>query len=532
MCATAAPTGYATNSVDCDDTRLLYADTDGDGVGAGNPAPCGVPSNSDGCPADSGKTSPGTCGCGSPDLDNNGNGIADCADVFVTMTSSATSLAADQTFTVRISSSPSLFAMTGVQFGVNFDFAHVQLVAVNPAPGSPFSVETFEVINNALGRLRYAVTVPSGAPATQAGGAIADLVFVVRNDAPLCGSAVIARFAAVGTFDTRFTTSTGTTQVPLMASLPSTNLDVLPPVLAGVPDSVTVAADAGSVFGAYVAAPTVTATDACDTAPINSLRITYPNGTVATAWPANGMFPIGTSQLVWDSVDAAGNVASANRTISVGNFQFMNLAVSVPGATAGDSTRRIHLKGSGLSVLVDVTISGGIGIVNDLQVPVAASYPCITVKDQAHSLTSAATVGIAGTRYSASFTLVQGDCDDNNAIDIVDFGIFATSRGAGVARNAIANFNGDTLVSNADFSFIAVNYLRVGDTCGAFDDQSGAARKRVSIKDLRREGLGELQAADMNHDGWLDMQDIQMFLQGSSDAGRPDGRPDGLSGRW
>ncbi|OQP61197.1 hypothetical protein A3860_05655 [Niastella vici] len=47
LCASTAPYGYATNNADCDDTKLLYTDSDGDGLGAGTPVACGVSNNSD-----------------------------------------------------------------------------------------------------------------------------------------------------------------------------------------------------------------------------------------------------------------------------------------------------------------------------------------------------------------------------------------------------------------------------------------------------------------------------------------------------
>ena len=42
-----APEGYAVNNSDCDDTKWLYADNDGDGLGAGDIVACGVTNNSD-----------------------------------------------------------------------------------------------------------------------------------------------------------------------------------------------------------------------------------------------------------------------------------------------------------------------------------------------------------------------------------------------------------------------------------------------------------------------------------------------------
>jgi hypothetical protein len=38
-------------------------------------------------------------------------------------------------------------------------------------------------------------------------------------------------------------------------------------------------------------------------------------------------------------------------------------------------------------------------------------------------------------------------------------------------------------------------------------------RDRVSVRELRRRGLGDLIAADINGDGWVDVQDIQMAMQ-------------------
>ena len=43
----ATPPGYTDNNTDCDDSKILYADTDGDELGAGAPVACGVTNNTD-----------------------------------------------------------------------------------------------------------------------------------------------------------------------------------------------------------------------------------------------------------------------------------------------------------------------------------------------------------------------------------------------------------------------------------------------------------------------------------------------------
>mgnify|MGYP003903448349 CR=1 FL=1 len=73
------------------------------------------------------------------------------------------------------------------------------------------------------------------------------------------------------------------------------------------------------------------------------------------------------------------------------------------------------------------------------------------------------------------------------------------------------------MVNNADFAFIGTNFFRTGETCGNLADGRQPVA-RVSVKDLRRQGLGHLAAADMNGDGWVDTRDIQLFMHGAGIA--------------
>jgi hypothetical protein len=53
------------------------------------------------------------------------------------------------------------------------------------------------------------------------------------------------------------------------------------------------------------------------------------------------------------------------------------------------------------------------------------------------------------------------------------------------------------------------------------------------VKDLRRAGFGDMAAADINHDGWVDTRDMQLFLHsgGGANGGldAPTGEP---ARRW
>ncbi len=84
--------------------------------------------------------------------------------------------------------------------------------------------------------------------------------------------------------------------------------------------------------------------------------------------------------------------------------------------------------------------------------------------------------------------------------------------GAGKALDATSNFNSDTIIANADFAFISINFFNVGEACGAY---TGATpRDRMTVKELRRSGRGGLAIADINGDGWVDTTDITLFMQG------------------
>jgi hypothetical protein len=297
-----------------------------------------------------------------------------------------------------------------------------------------------------------------------------------------------------------------------------------------------VAADAGTALGAEYANP-VTASDTCEGDLTSSivLAISYPGGGSGTTWPTGGMFPVGVTTVTWSITDAINQTVTATRTITVQNYQLLDAAVTFGGALSGSSSRQVRITHGGSSSVVTVNVPAGVNptaIITDMQVPVAAGYSCLAAKNTTHSLTDAAAPSVVSKQYAAAFTLRQGDANNDDVVDIFDYAAFITARGTGVATNASSNYNGDAAVSNLDFSFLSVNFLASGESCTASFDQP-TPRTRVSVKDLRRAGLGDAVEADLNHDGWVDIRDIQLFVQSGGGAnGGLDAPADAPIRRW
>jgi hypothetical protein len=289
-------------------------------------------------------------------------------------------------------------------------------------------------------------------------------------------------------------------------------------------------------YGAFVAAPTVTVSDNCTDPIALELAITYPDLTTATTWPVDGMFPVGHTILRWTAIDETGNSVQEERHIDVAGYALADLSITLEGLQRGASTRSIRVTAEGVSSLTDVTFNPGVGaVLATVQVKVSSTIACIEVKDPVHSLTSTTAPSIVGTRYTGSVTLLQGDSNDDDKVDIADFTLFVGDRSvpgnSDREPNARSNFDGNRFVNTADFSFISTNFFRRGESCtaGAAGD---AALSRISVKELRRQGLGHLDGADLNRDGWVDMRDMQIFIQGGPVTGSPSAPEGSVDSGW
>ena len=399
-------------------------------------------------------------------------------------------------FTVDVNIAGMIGAV-GAQATVAFDPAVVSFVSA--AAGTDFTTLIYSSTATA-NKVVFATGIdPSASAAGIAAGNVAKLTF--RTVAPSC-SDLDAIVLSTSALTTRITDSNGVALAFTQADNVSIT-SLAPFTLAAVPANVAVAADAGTVAGALVSLVAPTATNSCGTG-LTVTATRSDSALLAAYYPPNL-----TTTVTYTATDAAGNTDSKNVTVAVANYQLLDAAISLNGSITGSSTRSVRVI-AGSTQLVNVGMTNGSGIASNVQVPIAASYPCITAKDAGHSLSNTGASSVVGVEYAASIALDQGDSNDDNLVDILDFGIYVGKFGAALAGGS-SNFNDDTAVNSGDFGFISLNFADTGIVCGAFT--GGAPRTAVSVKELRRSGMGELAGADFNRDGMLDVNDVVYYMQ-------------------
>jgi hypothetical protein len=424
------------------------------------------------------------------------------------------------TVTIDIDVSGLPTTTVGIQASINYDAS--KLAYVGTLGGDDMPSLLYD--SNAGTSVRFATGIAVGGPGSTpiVAGNLAKVQFTAL--VPMCSVTDCVSLTTSG-FTNRLASSGSVSQpVPFVGTnlVNVTALNALQ--LANVTGDLDVAADAGTTAGAFVANPFVTATNSCGSVPV-VLTITLPGGGTTNAWPS--MFPIGTSTVTWRAEDAAQNVATVTKTYIVRNYQLATMDVSLSGVNSGNNAGFTHDVRVRLSdgQFVNRTMAFsrfGVGTVADVQIPVGSGYTCVSVKDAAHTLAAAATLPVVGTKYVPSaFILAGGDANDDNIRDILDYGAFVFDYGGGKNPSSRSNYNRDGIVGSADFTFISAGFLDVGAECGGGYANGNEPRDRVSVRDLRRAGMGDLAIADLNNDGWVDTKDVSLWMQGHRPAGYP-----------
>jgi hypothetical protein len=434
-------------------------------------------------------------------------------------------------FFVEVSNLPVATPGAAAQGRINYDSTRLTFVEVS-ATGTDMPT-LFSGSDGATGSQRHVTFYTGIAPDSETMGITDGIVVKIVFEATASGFCKASDLVSLNSsFTNRVVTAGATpatipvigTTVHEVSALRNLLLDGVPSGVADADDgiaNISMYADAGTVDGAFYQQPVVTASNNCEDYSV-SINIAYPDLTTGTTWPAR--FPVGTSRVTWSVMDQAGNVDVEVRDIVVINKQLATIDVDLAGAINGSAsfTQDVRVRlgranGPSEVVTASVAFSGANGTPMDIEVPVRDDYTCITVKDAVHTLADAQTLSVLSTKYEASgiFQLRAGDANDDNVVDILDFGAFIYDRGVNKVETDRSNYNRDALVNNADFSFISFYFLQEGDTCFGFAQGGNGPMARVKVKDLRRMGLGHLAIADFNGDGWIDETDMALALEGA-----------------
>ncbi|MFM1824193.1 MAG: hypothetical protein RI967_2459, partial [Planctomycetota bacterium] len=443
------------------------------------------------------------------------------------LTSSTVYVKAGETVAFFVEASNLGLEAAAAQGRINYDSSRLTFVSVEAGPDMP---TLFAGTDGVTGTQRHVTFYTGIAPDAEVMGITDGIVAKVLFTATSSGFCKASDLVSLNTSFSNRLVSAGATPatIPVIGTTVHEVSALRNLLLAGVPSgeadvdggaNISMYADAGTVAGTVYADPMVTAANNCEDYTVD-IDIVYPDTSVGTTWPAR--FPVGTSRVTWSVMDQAGNVDVEVRDIVVINKQLATIDVDLAGGILGSAsfTQDVRVRlSSGDIVTASVVFSGGNGAAMDIEIPVRDDYTCVTVKDAVHTLADAQTlvVDAQGRKYEASgtFSLVAGDANDDNVVDILDFGAFIYDRGVAKLATDRSNYNRDAFVNNADFTFIGLNFLFEGDTCGGFAQGGNGPMARVKVKDLRRMGLGHLAIADFNGDGWIDETDMALALEGA-----------------
>lgn len=312
--------------------------------------------------------------------------------------------------------------------------------------------------------------------------------------------------------------------------------DTTPPALTC--GNIVVPADAGDASCSAVIALPATAPDQC----VGSVAIAYfadldNNGSYETPISNPYAFPAGVTQVQAQADDPCPNTGlqTCNFTVTVQPVNQVHLSIELDQVFV-PTTRCIRFVADNCSAVADVTLNFVDHDSNPLT-PVRAEapspanpdpveIPCgawtkLCAKDEQHTLWDTTLLTDSGTYYTAAavLDLAGGDTDNQGDVDINDvtwlifqFGQLHAPGGCPWNGTRDADFSNNGAVGSEDYTFLTQNWLKF-TTCACSLDSGGDSdtaniAASVAIADLPQ-GVGA--AADLNADGVVDVNDVEMF---------------------
>jgi hypothetical protein len=436
-------------------------------------------------------------------VDQNGNGVPDSCDPFPVLrltTNAADCNTVGSTVTVDATLSGVLNNVVAGQLLLTWDVSKLSFATVLPGD-APYT--TAYALNEQSGTIMILASTTAGGTGTTAASAVVSRIQFTVIGGSCSGTGNEVDFFTFGPMETEFTDGYGGATVPTLLASAGFVVDDGAPVLSNVPANFTVQAEAGMGSFANVALTAPTATDAC--APGLTASSSRSDGASLGA-----AFPVGETTVTWSATDPCGNVTRAITSVTVNNYNTGTFGVSYTnsGSYAANSARLLTLNihganGYTLKASQPITLVNGAGTISltDLAVD---NYDCVAIEEQGRSLRRVATTSDAGLIWSSTATLVAGDLIDDEVIDVLDWGAY-------IVGNPNADLDGNSVINAVDGNIIIANFGLRGETgCGTSFMGTPDPISAISVAELVNRGLTDLIGADLNNDGWLDMEDVRL----------------------
>ena len=425
--------------------------------------------------------------------------------------------------------------IVGAQFFLEYDPSTLGFLSIEPGAAidgsSPFALEFRETVDEDLGTIDYVVGANFGSP-TLGPATVAFATFQVISQ---CSAFVRYRQTGPDGQTNGLTALGGVEVTPDLVDLPPVSVNGSPPALSSCPGNFTVPSDPGQVT-AIVTWPAPTATDSCDVGLI----------TAVCNPPSGSTFEVGTTMVACSATNSCG-ISDDSCVFSV-TVEATILTVDVELSSTvdpGPFQRCITFEvwdcdgpPGAQKAIIEQNLSFINGLASDVNVPLpGGAWECVTARDTLHTLRSTAPdfTTTNGTEYTASFVgpraqgghwLVGGNLNDDEFVDIRDFGVLFPMHLSLANPNTPCgtpgpdgNINGDNLVDLLDLVIFVGNSLQAAEpNCcgtGGVSEASGPIMA-ISVQELRTMGLDHMIAADINRDGILNMEDVAALMRGGT----------------
>ncbi|MHC5110737.1 MAG: hypothetical protein ACYTHJ_12775 [Planctomycetota bacterium] len=435
--------------------------------------------------------------------------------------------------------------VTGGQFLVNYDNSCLSFEGL--AASEFFPMLIFSDVDEAAGTVFAAVGILPGGDCTQGPEVLATLSFSKLGD---CGECSLS-YGNENPQNTILSNVDGNS-VPLSFN-DSKTIRLSGEISLSSPEGETSVNPDCDTATATVTWDDITASDTCgDGLSIDCDNFHDANVDIDHLAANGGVFPQGISSFSCTASNSCGDTVTREWTVTVSDQHALDVEVQLSPIVVGDPLTRcicFAFYSDCVQAPTEWCTDLNFGFpydfagksTNSLKVP-KGQYACITAKDPLHSLRSVSDIDCIGNTLVAEFKgdptfdgnwLTQGNLDcwkadgNGDTIDILDFGMFVSQYQANLDPNTPcgtagphSDINGDGIVDGADFSFISQNFLATSKNSCCEDSTASVETPitSITVKQLRRMGLGELAVADLDGNGVVDASDMTAFADGAVPA--------------